>query len=116
MSSSGDYTQHPSIRLSLRTHVCSDVPLPFDSARYETAAKWPESRTKRHCQALSGSRRTRNSRLLIRGFGVRVPGGAPVLTWVFTRFGSPREGRFRPMFAPRLLVSPDLVPRAVLVR
>src|SRR6266700_1128413 len=56
-----------------------------------------------------------NRGLLIRGFGVRVPGGAPVLTWGFTRFGSPREGRFRPMFAPRLLVSPDLVPRAALV-
>ena len=37
---------------------------------------------------------------------VRVPGGAPVLTWGVTRSGSPREGRLRPMFAPRLLVSP----------
>jgi hypothetical protein len=57
----------------------------------------------------------RSSLLLIRGFGVQVPGGAPVLTWSFTRSGSPREGRFWAMFAPRLLVSPDLVPRADLV-
>ncbi len=53
--------------------------------------------------------------LLIRGFGVQVPGGAPVLTWGYTESRFPREGRFRPMFAPRLLVSPDLVPRAALV-
>jgi hypothetical protein len=53
-----------------------------------------------------------SSRLLIRGFGVQVPGGAPVLTWGFTHSGLPREGHFRAMFAPRLLVSPDLVPRA----
>ena len=33
----------------------------------------------------------------------------------YTRCRSPREGRFRAMFAPRLLVSPDLVPRAVLI-
>src|SRR5260370_15663248 len=56
----------------------------------------------------------KTSGLLIRGFGVRVPGGAPVLTWCCTRFGRPRGGRFGAMFAPRLLVSPDLVPRAVL--
>src|SRR6266536_1778520 len=31
------------------------------------------------------STRTQNSRLLIRGFGVRVPGGAPVLSWAFFR-------------------------------
>ncbi len=29
-----------------------------------------------------------SSGLLIRGFGVRVPGGAPVLTWRYTRFGA----------------------------
>ena len=28
-----------------------------------------------------GRAETQNSGLLIRGFGVRVPGGAPVLTW-----------------------------------
>src|SRR5712692_9841824 len=87
----------------------------IDSGRYEAAAKWAESRTKWHGRTLSGSRRTRNSALLIRGFGVRVPGGAPVLTWCYTRFGRPRGGRFGAMFAPRLLVSPDLVPQAVLV-
>src|SRR6266851_3621295 len=87
----------------------------IDSGRYEAAAKWAESRTKWHGRTLSGSRRTRNSALLIRGFGVRVPGGAPVLTWCYTRFGRPRGGRFGAMFAPRLLVSPDLVPRAAVV-
>jgi hypothetical protein len=65
--------------------------------------------------ALSGSTRTQDSRLLIRGFGVQVPGGALALTWCYTRFGRPRGGRFGARFAPRLLVSPDLVPRAVLV-
>jgi hypothetical protein len=89
--------------------VCSDVPVPFDSARYKAAAKYAESRTKRHHRALSGSRRTQSNGLLIRGFAVRVPGGAPALTWCYTRSGSPREGRFGAMFAPRLLVSPDLV-------
>ena len=42
------------------------------------------------------------------------PGGAPVLTWAYARSGSSREGRFGAMVAPRLLVSPDLVPRAAL--
>ena len=64
-------------------HVCSAVAVSFDSVRYQAAAKWAESRTKRHRQALSGIRRTQNRGLLIRGFGVQVPGGAPVLTWYF---------------------------------
>jgi hypothetical protein len=93
-------------------HVCSAVPVPFDSARYQATA---ESRTERHGPAFSGTRRTQNSGLLICGFGVRVPGGAPILNWGFTLFGSPREGHFRPMFAPRLLVSPDLVARRLIV-
>ncbi len=46
--------------------------------------------------------------LLIRGFGVRVPGGAPVLTWCFYRLFSLVGIRFPAMFARRLLVSPDL--------
>jgi hypothetical protein len=65
--------------------------------------------------ALSGSSRTRNSGLLIRGFGVQVPDGAPtgnVLTWPYTSFGCHEAARFAVMFAPRLLVSPDLVVRA----
>ncbi len=53
-----------------------------------------------------------SSRLLIRGFGVQVPGGAPVLTWGYIRFWSSSAARFGAMFAPRLLVSPDLVDRA----
>ena len=48
-------------------------------------------------------------RLLIRGLGVQVPGGAPVLTWGYIPTGSSREGRSGVMFAPRLLVSLDLV-------
>src|SRR4051794_19274459 len=48
---------------------------------------------------------------LIRGSGVRVPGDAPVLTWGYARLRTPCEGRFRPVFAPRLFVSPDLVVR-----
>src|SRR5258708_33962914 len=54
----------------------------------------------------SGRAGTQSSGLLIRGFGVQVPGGAPVLTCGYTRYRSPREGRFRPMFVRRLLVSP----------
>jgi hypothetical protein len=68
-----------------------------------------ESRTKRHRQALSGSRRTQNSGLLIRGFGVQVPGGAPVLTWCFYRPFTLVDGRFRAVVAPRSLVSPEIV-------
>ncbi len=89
--------------------VCSDVSVPFDSARYQATAKWAESRAKRHRRALSGSRRTRNSGLLIRGFGVRVPGGAPVLTWGFCYPFTLVYGPFRAMVAPRLLVSPNIV-------
>src|SRR6266702_31808 len=48
-------------------------------------------------------------KLLIRGFGVQVPGGAPVLTWRFYHLFTLVDGRFRVMFAPRLLVSPDIV-------
>src|SRR6266700_4973308 len=55
-----------------------------------------------------------SSGLLIRGFGVQIPGGAPVLTWAYARSGSPCEGRFGAMVAPRLLGSPDLVPQGAL--
>jgi len=54
----------------------------------------------------------KNSELLIRGFGVQVPGGAPVLTWPYTGLGCPEAAGSAAMFAPRLLVSPDLVVRA----
>jgi hypothetical protein len=80
-------------------HVCSAVALPFDSVRYQPAAKWAKSWTKRHRQALPGSRRTRNSALLIRGFGVQVPGGAPDLTWCFYYLFTLVGGRLRAMFA-----------------
>ncbi len=53
-------------------HVCSMF---ARMSRYHAVA--PVSG--RHCA--SG-----DCRLLIRGFGVRVPGGEPVLTWHFTRF------------------------------
>jgi hypothetical protein len=39
-------------------------------------------------------------RLLIRGFEVQVPGGAPVLTWGFTPPMRPRGGRFWAVMAP----------------
>ena len=60
----------------------------------------------RHQEVFSN---TLSSGLLIRGFGVQVPGGAPVLTWGYARSGLPREGRFGAMFAARLLTSPDIV-------
>jgi hypothetical protein len=49
------------------------------------------------------------SGLLIRGFGVQVPGGAPVLTWRFYHIFGLVDGSFPAMFAPRLLASPDVV-------
>jgi hypothetical protein len=67
----------------------------------------------RHVLALfdSSSRRISEQRsgLLIRGFGVRVPGGAPVLTWGYVSFRSFLRVRFVPMLAPCSLVSYDRV-------
>jgi len=87
------------------------------TTRQQPARVGREPRGSPHRPALTGIESADlipEQRLLIRGFGVRVPGGAPILTWGYTHFGSPREGRFGAMFAPRLLVSPDLVPRAAL--
>jgi hypothetical protein len=50
-----------------------------------------------------------SSGLLIRGFGVRVPGGAPVLTWGFTAPGCFLCVRFVHMLDPCSLVSHDRV-------
>src|SRR5690348_5674855 len=46
--------------------------------------------------------------LLIRGFGVQVPGGAPVLTWCYYDVPRPRNGRSGPVVA-RSLVCTDRV-------
>ena len=54
----------------------------------------------------SGRRTELSSGLLIRGFGVQVPGGAPVLTWGFTASGNflcPFCPDFRAVLAPCLL-------------
>jgi hypothetical protein len=48
-----------------------------------------------------------SSGLLIRGFGVQVPGGAPDLTWGFTVPGHFFRVRFVHMFAPCLLARTD---------
>jgi hypothetical protein len=91
-------------------------PVAADITRHPLSRPAVQSGRSRHASAQNGMRqRSKNeqsSRLLICGFGVRVPGGAPALTWRYTRFGRPRGGRFGAMFAPRLLVSPDLVHRA----
>jgi hypothetical protein len=50
--------------------VCSSAPVRPVSARHYAAGTRAEVR------------------LLIRGFGVQVPGGAPVLTWSFPCFGA----------------------------
>src|SRR5277367_1727166 len=57
----------------------------------------------------SSSRRIneQSSGLLIRGFGVQVPGGAPVLTWGFIKTRSSFRVRFVLMFAPCLLGRTD---------
>ena len=52
------------------------------------------------------------SRLLIRGFGVQVPGGAPVMTWGFIAPGLFFRVRFVPMAAPWLLARTDPAIRA----
>jgi len=64
-----------------------------------------------HVLALSDSSSRRineqNSGLLIRGFGVRVPGGAPVLTWGFRTPGRFFRVRFVSVVAPWLLARTD---------
>jgi hypothetical protein len=58
----------------------------------------------RHVLALfdSSSRRIneQSSGLLIRRFGVQVPGGAPVLTWGFIKSRSSPRARFVPILIP----------------
>jgi hypothetical protein len=65
----------------------------------------------RHVLSLPGSISKRineqRSGLLIRGFGVQVPGGAPGLTWGFTTPGPFFRVRFVHMFAPCLLGRTD---------
>jgi hypothetical protein len=82
---------------------CLIVP---DIKRYR---KWRSRGRNGTAGHLSGIRRTLSSVLLIRGFGVQVPGGAPVLTWGFYHPFRLVDDRSQAMFAPRLLVSPDLV-------
>jgi len=93
-------------------HVCSSVAVLSDCARYNAAAELAELRTKRHRQALAVGSRAENFGLLIRGFGVQVPGGAPVLTWHFCYLFALVTGRFPAMSAPCLLASPDIVDHA----
>jgi hypothetical protein len=59
-----------------RTHV----PKQCGSRRHAVAYRRPSHQPKRHLVVSIVSRRYSRSPLLIRGFGVRVPGGAPVLT------------------------------------
>jgi len=56
-----------------------------------------------------------HSELLIRGFGVQVPGGAPVLTCAFFLRVAVRGIRFSGLVARWLLICPALVHRAGLV-
>jgi hypothetical protein len=85
-----------------------DAPTPADTARHPL-----QCRTAGQAAFLDSLRRqearavTLGRRLLIRGFGVQVPGGAPVLTWGFSAPGLFLCVRFVPMFAPRLLGRTD---------
>ena len=82
-------------------HVCSDVPVRRGSTRYLPPAMDTGNRTERQMAACTviarqqfGRRIEQSSGLLICGFGVRVPGGAPNLTCGFItpgHFGSPRH-------------------------
>jgi hypothetical protein len=71
----------------------------------------------RHASAQNDTRKRskieQSSGLLIRGFGVRVPGGAPVLTWHYAESELPRDGRFGAVLAPCSLVSLDRAVRGL---
>ena len=102
----------------VRTDVCSMF---ARMPRYAPAASGIRSESRipetgqngssRHVLALfdSSSRRINEHRsgLLIRGFGVQVPGGAPGLTWGFIAPGHFLCVRFVPMLAPCLLACTD---------
>jgi hypothetical protein len=84
------------------------------TTRQHPASGGTETGQVAHSPVFTGTQSTdliAEQRTLNRGFGVQVPDGAPVLTWGYASSGLPREGRFGAMFAPRLLVSPDLVVR-----
>ena len=66
-----------------------------------------------HLIAAQGRKIEHISGLLICGFGVQVPGGAPVLTSGYTRSGSLVKAVSLAMFAPWLLVSPDVVDHGI---
>ncbi len=78
-----------------------------DSARLGPGVHEPAARDSLRHRLIP--RRVVKIGLLIRGFGVQVPGGAPVLTWHFYRIFTLVGGRFRAMFAPRLLASRNIV-------
>jgi hypothetical protein len=60
-------------------------------------------RMSQHSRDSSFQKSASEQRILIRGFGVQVPGGAPGLTWGFTTPGHFLCVRFVHMFAPCLL-------------
>src|ERR1035441_646283 len=101
------------------THVCSMFarmsrhgPVAAGTKRHWTLSDAVQPGRSWHVRHQPTPPSWQSSRLLICGFGVRVPGGARILTWGFIMSRSPCEGRFWPVVAPRLLVSPDLVARA----
>jgi hypothetical protein len=92
-----------------RQHPVSAAP-----CGYRATAQNGSSRHVLACFDSSSNRRIEcRSGLLIRGFGVRVPGGAPVLSWGFIAPGHFLRIRFVPMFAPCLLARTDPAIRAL---
>jgi hypothetical protein len=72
--------------------ACSAAPIQFVTRRHQTTQESADTRTGRHRLTLQNIDQHKSSGLLIRGFGVRVPGGALLimaLTW-----GTPRIGAF----------------------
>jgi hypothetical protein len=102
----------------IRIHVCSMFarmprygPAPPGIRSEARMRATGQSGSSRHVLALFGSSSRRineqSSGLLIRGFGVQVPGGASVLAWGFTAPGRFFRVRFVHIFAPWLLARTD---------
>jgi hypothetical protein len=85
-------------------HGCSDAPVRAGSVRHPQRAsdsgvltKWQVPACASIFDSSSSRINEQNSGLLIRGFGVQVPGGAPDLTWGFITPGHFLCARFVPV-------------------
>jgi hypothetical protein len=72
-------------------------------AAAQPASEPVKSRTNRYRLTLRALFRYQSSGLLIRGFGVQVPGGAPVMSWAFSTGSRVPNVRFMAVSGPWLL-------------